>query len=295
MDSATASLIQILQNRVAKFRDAGDLVEARHAASAMVETCQQALTPDPTSIDWFVTSLELRGDLRRELGEYDDARDDYKQAIDQLESQPGRLDQLGRLHANFGAVHDAQGREDRAAEEWEQAMSCFERHDPPLLLDVAAMANNLGFIRKRNDDHHGAETYFLRALEILHSQLGPEHEETATVASNLGALYHAAGYYEQAREIHMMALENRRKLFGENHADTAQSHNNLALALLQTGDRSWAQRHFEKALAGFEALGPECHDDLSAVAENYCSFLRDQGEINAAELIESRVKEVVST
>jgi hypothetical protein len=93
--------------------------------------------------------------------------------------------------------------------------------------------------------------------------------------------------------MHMIALETRRKLLGEEHPDTAQSHNNLALALLNTGDRSWARRHFEKALTGYEALGSEYAADLEAVASNYCEFLREEGEVQLAEVIASRVRDVI--
>jgi hypothetical protein len=193
-----------------------------------------------------------------------------------------------------GTVQDTLDAPEKAIRHWEEAVRQYEQFQDPPLLEIATLANNLGFLKKAEGDHDAAETHFLRALEILHSQLGQDHEQTATVASNLGALYHAAGYFEQAREIHMMALDTRRKLFGEAHHDTAQSHNNLALALLRTGDRSWARRHFEKALAGFETLGPACHEDLEAVAANYCDYLREEGDASLAATIESRVREVIA-
>jgi tetratricopeptide (TPR) repeat protein len=292
MDSPTANLISILQDRVKALRSAGDPDEALHAASAAVEKAQHALGPNLDSIDAFATTLEIRGDVHRELGNFELARDDYRQAIDQLEDRPDRLAQIGRLHAGLGAAYDGMGREDKAGEQWLRAIECFERHEPPLMLDVAAMANNLGFLHKAAGNLDSAETYFLRALEILHQQLGQDDEQTATVSSNLGALYQAAGFHEQSREMHMIALDTRRNLLGEEHPDTAQSHNNLALALLNTGDRSWARRHFEKALTGFEALGPEYHEDLEAVAANYCAFLREEGETQLAEVIAGRVEEV---
>ncbi|MCX6874639.1 MAG: tetratricopeptide repeat protein [Verrucomicrobia bacterium] len=289
MDSPTATLITILRERVESLRAAGDLQEALHAATAAVEKTQQALGNDLASIDAFATALEIRGDILREMGNHEAARDDYRQAIDQLDERPDRLDQIGRLHAGSGAAHDGLGNPGRAADHWREAMGCFERHDPPMLLDVAALANNLGFLAKAAEDLDAAETYFLKALEILHEQYGKEHEETAAVSNNLGALYLAAKFFEQSREMHMMALETRRTLFGEEHPDTAQSHNNLALALLETGDRSWARRHFEKALAGFEALGADYAVDLEAVASNYCDFLRGEGEITQADRIAERV------
>lgn len=293
MDSPTATLIAILQDRVESLRAIGNLDEALHAANAAVEKCQQTLGPNLDCIDAFASALEIRGDIHRELGNFELAREDYRQAIDQLQDRPDQYGMVGRLHAGLGAAHDGLGRIDKAAEHWQHAIEFFEHAEPPLMLDIAAMANNLGFLYKSAEDLDAAETYFLKALEIVHSQLGNDHEKTATVSSNLGALYQAAGFHEQSREMHMMALETRRSLLGEEHPDTAQSHNNLALALLNTGDRSWARRHFEKALGGYEALGADYSDDLEAVASNYCEFLREEGETQLAEVIAGRVLAVL--
>lgn len=294
MDSPTTTLIQILRGRVEEQVALGDLDEALHAANAAVLKAQQMLSGDLGSIDEFASSLEVRADVFRQLGRLEEARDDYKQAIDQLENRPDRLAQLGRLFAGYGAVHDQLGNSERTAELWQQAIDFFEAAEPPASLDIAALSNNLAYLKKAAGDVEGAEAHFLRALQILHTELGPDHEETAAVSNNIGALYQSGGFYEQAREMHMMALEARRKLFGETHPDTAQSHNNLALSLLATGDKAWARRHFEKALAGFEALGIEYADDLEAVAENYCSFLREEGDFAAADLIASRLQGVAA-
>lgn len=290
MDSSTVNLIRILRERVDQLVEAGDYDEAVHAATAAVEKTQQSLSPDPDSVGEFVDTLEVRGELYRSLGRFEEAREDYKQAIDQLDGRVDRQLQIARIHAAQGAVHDALGHPKRAAELWQEALTLFDAAEPPALLDVALMANNLAFFEKAEGDVDAAESYFLRALEIFHEVLGPEHDETATVSNNLGALYQSAGYYEQAREMHMMALEARRKTFGEEHPDTAQSHNNLALALLETGDRSWARRHFEKSLNAFQALGADFLDDLEAVASNYCGFLRSEGENSLADRLEDEVR-----
>jgi tetratricopeptide (TPR) repeat protein len=290
MDSPTVTLIGILRDRVESLRANGDLDEALHAANAAVEKTQHTLSAEYESIDNFASCLELRAGIHRELGQYELARDDYRQAIDQLDGRLDRLDQIGRLRAGLGSVYDSLGNTQRAIEVWEKALDCFERHEPPLMLDIAAISNNLGALTKASGDLNAAENYYLRALEIMHSELGKNHEETADVSNNLGALYLAAGFTEQAREMHMIALETRRELFGETHPDTAQSHNNLALALLQTGDRAWAKRHFEKSLTSFEALGIQYGEDLEAVSANYCEFLRADGESGLAEVIDQRVQ-----
>ncbi|MFK7851249.1 MAG: tetratricopeptide repeat protein [Akkermansiaceae bacterium] len=283
-----------MRERVDSLREEGNLEEALHAASATVEKCQRALSPDLETIEAFASSLETRAGLLVQLGMFEESIEDLKSAIDQLDSRPDRLGQLGRLYALLGAAYDGQGRGDKVVEAWERAIHYFQEHEPPLLLDVAAISNNLGFSAKAAGDLDAAEDYFLKSLEIMHSEVGQKNEETASVSNNLGAVYLAAGYLDQAREMHMMALETRRELFGESHPDTAQSHNNLALALLKTGDRAWARRHFEKALSGFESLGNTYAEDLEAVASNYCEFLREEGEAKIAEVIESRVQDALS-
>ncbi|HEX7262077.1 MAG TPA: tetratricopeptide repeat protein, partial [Luteolibacter sp.] len=144
MDSPTATFIGILQDRVESLRAAGNLNEALHAANAAVEKTQHTLGPNLDSIDAFATTLEIRGDVHRELGNLEPARDDYRQAIDQLQDRPDRFDQVGRLHAALGAAYDGLGLEDKAVSHWHKAIDFFEKNEPPLLLDVAAMANNLG-------------------------------------------------------------------------------------------------------------------------------------------------------
>ncbi len=294
MDTPTANLIHVLRERFETLREEGNLKEALHAATALVERCQQALSPDPDSIESFVSALECRGSLYLEMETFPEAAEDIKQAIDQLDGRSDRLAQIGRLHAKLGASYDGQDRPERTMDAWKLARDYFGRHEPPLAWDMAAMGNNLGFLAKASGDLDAAEDYFLKALEIMHAEVGQMHEETASVSNNLGAVYLAAGYLEQAREMHMIALATRRELFGESHPDTAQSHNNLALALLQTGDRAWARRHFEKALEGFESLGTAYSDDLEAVASNYCDFLKSEGEESLSEVIAGRVRELLA-
>src|SRR6218665_3774004 len=127
MNSQAATLIGILRERVDALRQGGDLDEALHAANAAVERAQYELSSDFDSIDTFASSLEIRAEILRALGHYEPSRDDYRQAIDQLDNRLDRLDQIGRLYAGLGAVYDALGDEVRAATAWERAMESFEK------------------------------------------------------------------------------------------------------------------------------------------------------------------------
>jgi tetratricopeptide (TPR) repeat protein len=294
MDKPTTNFIQIMRERVMTLREEGNLKEALHAAHALVDKCQKLLSSDHDTIDAFVAGLEVRAGILIDMGEFGEALEDSKHAIDQLDRRKDCYDQLGRLYLLLGAAYDGMDRYDRVISSWEKAVSFFEMHNPPMMMDIAAITNNLGFTAKSAGNHDAAEDYFLKSLEIMHSVVGPKHPETASVSNNLGAVYLAAGYMEQAREMHMMALDTRTNLFGEHHPDTAQSHNNLALALLETGDREWARKHFEKALEAFESLGKEYANDLEAVASNFCDFLRDENDNELADIIDTRVRVILA-
>ena len=292
MNSATVSFLKMLRQRVEDLAKDGDMDEAVHAANAAVEKAQQELSAEAQSVRAFADAVEVRAELFRQLERFDEAIDDYTQAIMVLEERDGHEVQLGRLYAGLGAVYDAAGRFDEAEESWRRAADYFKNTDPPAWLDVAAMWNNLAFLRRSVEDLEQAETYFLKALEIVHRELGPKHEETALLYNNLGACYQAGGFYEQAREMHMMALEARRERLGPLHPDTAQSHNNLALALEMTGNHEMAVVHFEQALKGFQAAGEEYKDDLEAVTANYAACLRRQGNEESASEMEDRSSEL---
>ena len=294
MESAKVTLINILRERVGKFCEDGNFSEAIHAATAAVNMAEKELSSDLDSIEAFALTLEVRGDLYRNTGDLEQARDDYRQAIDQLNNRVDLSPQLGRLHASLGAVHDELGSYDRAIHHWEVAISYFEKCTPPASLDIAALSNNIAYLQKAADDLEGAEAALLKALEILHRELGTHHDETASVCNNLGALYHQSGHYEQAREMHMMALDARRELYGDIHLDTAQSYNNLALALMQTGDPDLAKSHFECAISALSECGPEAQDELISISENYAEFLRVFGQDSAIPLMETRVNQALA-
>jgi len=293
MDSATANILEIMTERVKTLRAEGNADEALHAATALVEKTDQELNTDVDRIDAYVNALEMRGSIHRQLNDFEAAIDDYLQAIDLIQNRPGQNRVAGRLHAAIGAAYDELDMATHTAEHWQHAITSFEEAEPPLMIDVATMSNNLGFLYKAQEDFDSAENCFLRALEILNSEVGKNSEETASVFSNLGALYQRAGYFEQSREMHMVALDTRLEILGEDHPDTAQSHNNLALALSETDSREEAAKHFELALKTLEALGDEHAYDLDAVSTNYCDYLREEGDNDLADSIEKRINDIL--
>lgn len=288
MESGTANLLHMLQDRVKKLCEDGNWDEAMHAATAAVDKARATLDDDPHSVEQLAVSLEVKGDFLRQYGYLEDARKAYLESLELIEGNADCLEQLARISASVAFVYDTDGNEEEAIRFYKRAIDLFERMDPPSVLDIADLCNNLAYLFKSRGDFDMAENLYLKALEICHENLGAHDEETAAICNNVGALYLAAGYYEQAREMHMMALEARREAFGEHHLETAQSHANLALALCETQEHDWAKKHFSSALKIYEDKVREAPMDYATVSSNFAEFLRATGDEKMAVSIEKK-------
>ena len=273
-------MIQNLQEEVESLLEQGQEDQALEAVDQAMERTDDAHT--------IAAILEIRGTVHYTADNLEAARDDFYQALEYLSHGEEDYELVGQIHSSLGATYHALEQFADAAQNWQLAIRHFENCDPPLLIDVATIANNLVFLYKSSGDLDSAENCFLRALQVLHAELGLYDEQTATVYCNLGSLYHQAGFHDQSHEMHEIALKTRSKMLGRAHPDTAQSLNNMALSLAASGDHESAKEHFESALKSFGSLGPEYAEDFDAVRDNYSSFLRDIGEAARADEIAAR-------
>jgi tetratricopeptide (TPR) repeat protein len=232
--------------------------------------------------------LELRGTLYYQFDHMDYALQDFEHALAALGEAGMDHELAGSIHASMGAAYHALEKTQDTVEHWQKAIEHYQQNDPPLHIDTATLSNNLGFLYKQANDMDSAENSFLRALQILHGELGKYDAFTATVFCNLGCLYQQAGFLDQAREMHDTSLTIRSKMLGKAHPDTAQSHNNMALTMMENGEYDDARTHFEAALKSFGALGPGYDEDFQAVRANYIDLLHEIGEYELADELEAK-------
>lgn len=263
------------------------LMDEGHAAQAL-EILNAALENKAGDPHLRAMILELRGTLYYQFDHLDYAQQDFQSALSALAEGPQDHQLAGSIYSSLGACYHALDQIAETIECWHQAINHYQQNDPPLHIDTATISNNLGFLHRNNGDMDAAENSFLRALQILHGELGKYDAFTATVFCNLGCLYQQAEFYDQAKEMHDTALTIRGKMLGKAHPDTAQSHNNMALTLMSTGDYDEARSHFETALKSFGALGPGYEEDFQAVRANYIDLLHEVGEYELAEELETK-------
>ena len=288
MESGTANLLHMLEDRVRSLCEDEKWVEARQAADAAIEKARESLDGTSDNRHELAVSLEVKGDLLRHMGEYREARQSYLEAMEQLASALNSNEDLGRLAASVAVLYDEEENSPEAKRYYERSIDFFGRMDPPSHLDIADLSNNLAFLYEEEENFDKAETLFLNALKICHDELGPKDEETAVICNNVGALYQKAGFNDRAREMHVMALEAREETLGKEHLETGQSHSNLALALAASDEGAAARRHFEKGLAIYEHHLAEAPTDYATVVANFTQFLRDLGDDKAVAGLEKR-------
>jgi tetratricopeptide (TPR) repeat protein len=95
------------------------------------------------------------------------------------------------------------------------------------------------------------------ALEILKSELGDRHPNTAISLNNLAKLYQSMGYYDRALQSLEAALEILKSELGDRHPDTAACLGNLAELYQSMGNDSEAEAFYKRAVSICEELGTD--------------------------------------
>jgi tetratricopeptide (TPR) repeat protein len=293
MESGAANLLHMLEDRVRSLCEEEKWGEARHASETAVGKAREMHNTTPEYAEELALSLEVKGDLARQMGEFEEAKSDYLEAVGLLSAGGDYLEELGRLSASLAVIWDHEENSQEAKASYEASIDYFSRLDPPAVLDIADLSNNLAFLYEEEDNFDRAETLFLNALKTCHEELGRDSEETASICNNLGALYQKAGYHEQAQEMHKMALSAREASLGKEHLDTGQSHANLAASLADSNHFNQAREQFEKAISVYEKYVSESKTDYATVVSNYLQFLKAVQDEKTAAVVEKRASKML--
>ena len=119
-------------------------------------------------------------------------------------------------------------------------------------------------------------------LQILETELGPEHPSIATTLNNLALLYLHMGDYEQALPLYQRALDIYEKVLGPQHPDVATTLNNLAGFYRHMGDYEQALPLYQRALNIREkVLGPQ-HPSVAITLNNLALLYDNMGDYEQA-------------
>lgn len=165
-----------------------------------------------------------RGNLALSHGDYRDAEDAYRHALE-LASDP---QSEARIWNNLAVTWKRQHRWDESASAYERCLQLRAEESRSAPVDYAMTLNNLAealsHARKT-----GRAAYILRqALNLIQDLPQPPQSELAAVLNNFGVIKGYQGYYTSGARILERSLTVKRAIYGPSHPETQLTESNLA-------------------------------------------------------------------
>ncbi|HEY7340867.1 MAG TPA: tetratricopeptide repeat protein [Ktedonobacterales bacterium] len=185
--------------------------------------------------------LNNLGTLARRLGQPDEARRYYEQALAIRREVGDRAGEAVTL-SNRGLLADGRGQKAEAKAYYEQALAI--QQEIGARSGAGITLNNLGALADDLGQKEQARSYYEQALAIL-QEVGNRAGEGSTL-NNLGELARSLGQLEQARDYYEQALAITREV--GNRAMEGTTLNNLGTLTYGLGQPDEARDYYEQAL-----------------------------------------------
>ncbi len=132
-------------------------------------------------------------------------------------------------------------------------------------------------------EHVEAEAEYREALDLLESELGPDHLDLVEAIDGLAQVLAAQGDIIQSMELYERSLEIHRRWQGARHPATALTLSDAAAVLKDQGEYTWAQAQAERAIEILQGtLGPD-HMKLSRPLNTLAAIFDARKEYTKAE------------
>jgi serine/threonine protein kinase/Tfp pilus assembly protein PilF len=292
----------------------------------------QGLDPSEQPEDWALAVHNLGVTLYSQ-DRFAEAETELLRALEVRERYlPADHPHLARSYSALGAIYDAQGQTQRAADLFERALEHRERTLGPRHAHVALSLTNLAQAYRALGRWDEAEAALIRALEIQEAAIGPEHPDLAEPLTTLGLLLIARGELERAESPLRRALEVRRAALGEtplvgeqmrylgglyvglgrlddaepllrrgvelaegsgaSEATLETARMNLGLIALERGDAATAEAALERSLSFWEDTLGPDHRNLSWPQIGLARIRQARGDLAGAEPLYRRALEL---
>ena len=220
------------------------------------------------------------GDVMVFTGEYVEAREQYKKALQALANSgdEGLEQGASALQRKIGTTLERQGDFDQALLHLAEAANILDRHPSQLPEEQASILNDIGwihFLRGSFDEAHGSLSSAIRLVESSR-----KYDVVASIYNRLGAVAYQQRAYEQASEHVRRSLELRETI--GDMAGVARLYNNLGLLGLIQGNLDDAEANFRQSTERLERIG-----DAEGITISYINLglvQLDRGDLSASEI-----------
>jgi tetratricopeptide (TPR) repeat protein len=192
-----------------------------------------AFADELQDIKMKANALQICGNMRRLLGEYDKANADSARALAYYEALEDKQNQARTLF-NMGTTYRAMSQYEDAARALQRSLALHEQignHS-----SESNLLNSLGYLAYSQGNYADALSYFTRSLRIRES--ADDRVGQGQSLNNLGLLAFAQQHYDEANDYYERALVLRRET--HNRSGESATLNNL-------GKLAYMLHHYDKA------------------------------------------------
>ena len=198
--------------------------------------------------------------LVHRLGDPDDVRSNYLNALGSVRERAGRLDEAEAAMLEGLALREGAG-------------------DPASL---ASSYNSLAFVYQGREEYEKAEAYLRKAGDSWAEAFGPSHPQVSDAHNNLGTIYLRMKRLDDAEKSFLHALSIRKAALGDSNPRVAHLANNLGTVALDRKKFDEARNWFTQSLEVLERALGEQDPALALVLINLGDVERRQGNPGAS-------------
>ncbi|KAK3620612.1 hypothetical protein LTR22_025513 [Elasticomyces elasticus] len=149
--------------------------------------------------------------------------------------------------------------------------------------EVGVSIHNIGHLLHEQNNMHGAEEMYLRALRAKEEAWGLKHTSTLSTVNNLANLYSKQGKMQEAKDMYLRALRGYEEAWGPKHTSTLDTVNNFAILYFKQDKMQEAEEMYLRVLRGYEEAWGSKHTSTLDTVNNLALLYKDQGKMKEAE------------
>jgi len=130
-------------------------------------------------------------------------------------------------------------------------------------------------------------------LQILESELRPQHPDVAITLNNLAELYRHLGEYEKALTFYQRTLDIREKMLGPQHPDTVSTLNGLAELYRMMGHYDKELPLYQKVFDSYERMLSPQNSEVAMALNDLALLYSDMGNYDKALPLYQRTLKIV--
>lgn len=238
---------------------------------------------DSEQQSFVAVTYNEQGKLHRVLGELQEAKENFEQALKILLVTAGPDDaSVAESYNKIGSVYRCLGELQQSKDYYERAHKILDNQFGPNTIQVATSYNSIGVLMHDLGELEEAKDYLMKALTIRVKELGNNHVDVASSYHNLGALHHELGDLVKAKDYYQLALNIRMELLGPNHANIATSYDRFGALHHDLGEFDLAIQYHERALDIRTKLFGEIHVNVASSCDSLGNLHYNMGKLQLA-------------